>query len=184
MKLGPVISKISFVAVIAALFLQVSDTKAQPPTVSETCTVLVERVLHRPGDSGFDEIAARVENLTAFGPKTPGTSHARPTSTSDFEYMHFEFIHDSCAAENEESIVFQKAGDPECSHIGCQAVFPGNNMPIGSVMTIESCRNRVETIRRFRRVGTSPDSTGTDGIWQLTAYNTRVVSVCPSYQEP
>lgn len=184
MKLSSIVSGISCAALIAVLFQPVGDAKAQPSSAGETCAVLVEKVLHRPGDAGFDELAARVENLTAFGPKSSGTRDAKPAPTSGLEYIHFEFVSETCSAENEEGVVLRKAGDPDCSYIGCQAVFPGNNMPIGAVMTIKSCGGGVETIRSFKRVGTSPDSTGTDGIWQLTKYSTRVVSQCPHYQEP
>lgn len=184
MKLKPGISGISFIAVMATLFLQIGDTNAQPQSITEECTTRVERVLHLPGDSGFNEIAARVESLTTFEPRDVYNRHAKPTAAGDYEYIHFEYIFDSCATDGKASPVIRKAGNPECSHIGCQAVFPGNNMPIGSVMTIKSCGNRVETIRNFKRVGSYPNSTGTDGIWELTGYNTRAVSVCPSYQEP
>jgi len=184
MKLDSIISGISCAALIAVVFLPFGYAKAQPSPAGETCTVLVEKVLHRPGDAGFDELAARVENLTAFGPKSLGARDGKPMPASGLEYIHFEFVSETCSAERDEGVVLRKAGDPDCSYIGCQAVFPGNNMPIGSVMTIKSCGSGVETIRSFKRVGTSPDSTGTDGIWQLTNYSTRAVSHCPSYQEP
>lgn len=184
MKLKPGISGISFIAVMATLFLQIGDTNAQPQSITEECTTRVERVLHLPGDSGFDELATRVDNLTSFGPGTAGAEPVKPAPAASPEYIRLEYISDTCAVSNEEGTVARKAENSECSHIECQVVFPGNNMLVGARMNIESCGNRVETIRNFKRVGTSPNSMDTDGIWQLTAYNTRTVSACPGYQEP
>lgn len=179
--------RIALSAMFLALLFQAGNIHASSLRVQEECVVQSERVLYRPSDAGFRDIAAQVNRMTEKGAKKAGLIVARQTMSSDFEYIHFDLAFDRCTAPGEDnhgSLPASKAGGPDCSYIGCQAAFPGNNMPIGSRMTIESCGGRVETIRKFKRVGTSPNSTGDDGIWEMTSFTTRAVSMCPSYQEP
>lgn len=119
MKLKPGISGISFIAVMATLFLQIGDTNAQPQSITEECTTRVERVLHLPGDSGFDELATRVDNLTSFGPGTAGAEPVKPAPAASPEYIRLEYISDTCAVSNEEGTVARKAENSECSHHYC-----------------------------------------------------------------
>ncbi len=179
---------IFLLSVFAIFLLHTGSPGASPSSIQEECIVRSERTLYLPNDSGFQEIAAYVDHMTRNSAARTGLKTAREPLNGEFEYIHVDASFDSCEAEIHSDYSPAKAGDPDCSWIGCQAVFPGNNMPIGSRMTISTCKNRVETTRKFKRVsqssGGSSGSNGDNGIWELISYSTSAVAMCPSYQEP
>ncbi|MCX7563037.1 hypothetical protein OS176_05675 [Xanthomonadaceae bacterium XH05] len=149
---------------------------ASPDQDRRDCLTSSSERIYFPDSQGFDEAVAHANDITLSGPSNPALALNRALIDADVEYVHIQTSSTACGSPLSD----RATAAAKCSFVGCQTNFPGNNAPVGSTMTIESCSGGLKTVTDYLRVGTS----GSGSTWEVTGISQTNVGICPKLNRP